>query len=100
MTTPTNRFGVSLNDLQSLRDDMDKYRTQLTSSGTLWKEAFRLQELENEIELMEKSINKAFDFVIQNANTSNPRIYSQLKKNQQEFKSLVHRGRINVDDFF
>ena len=58
----TNRFGVSLTELQSLRDDMEKYHNQLEASGTLWKEAFKLQELEFEIEVMEKSINKAFDF--------------------------------------
>lgn len=94
----TNRFGASLTELQSLRDDMEKYHNQLEASGTLWKEAFKLQKLEFEIEVMEQSINKAFDFVIQNASTTNPRILSELKRNKAEFNSLVLRVRINDDE--
>jgi len=96
--TATNRFGVSLKNLQSLRDDMEKYHNKLEASGTLWKEAFKLQELEFEIEVMEKSINKAFDFVIQNASTTNPHILSQIKRNKAEFNSQVRSGRINDDE--
>ncbi|UOG91799.1 MAG: hypothetical protein L3K52_16665 [Candidatus Thiothrix sulfatifontis] len=95
----TNRFGVSLTELQSLRDDMEKYHNQLEASGTLWKEAFKLQELEFEIEVMEKSINKAFDFVIENASTTNPRILSEFKRNKAEFNSLVRSGRIHPDEY-
>lgn len=94
-----NRFGVSLKDLQALRDDMEKYHKQLEASGSLWKEAFKLQELEFEIEAIQKSINQAFDFVIENASSNDAGVLSQLQKNKLEFNSLVHGGRINKDEF-